>query len=139
MTAHPATVLPFAGRTDELSVAREAWQAARAGVGSVIVITGEGGIGKSRLAREIAGDARRVLTGRAWEAGGAPPYWMWAEALGPHIGPDAEELRSLLPGLGSASSLALDLAAARFRLFAAVRTWLETASAEEPFLLWFED
>jgi len=42
----------------------------------VVLVTGEPGIGKSRLAGEFATRARdqgaRVLSGRCWEAGGAP-------------------------------------------------------------------
>ena len=50
-----------------------------------VLLAGEPGIGKSRLAEELATRARdrgaRVLVGRCWEAGGAPAYWPWVQAL----------------------------------------------------------
>jgi hypothetical protein len=47
---------------------------------------GEPGIGKSRLAEELtwrgqASAAREVCVGRCWEAGRAPAYWPWVQAL----------------------------------------------------------
>jgi WD40 repeat protein/DNA-binding SARP family transcriptional activator len=47
---------PFAGRDAELGVLRARWQQARAGGGAVVTVTGPPGIGKSRLAAELARD-----------------------------------------------------------------------------------
>jgi predicted ATPase len=49
---HVATqkgLTPLVGRDEELGLLRERWQLAKAGNGQVIVISGEAGIGKSRL------------------------------------------------------------------------------------------
>ena len=55
------------------------------GHGQVFLIGGEPGIGKTRIADEICsvGRARgmRVLWGRCWEPGDAPPYWPWLDVL----------------------------------------------------------
>ncbi len=59
-----APLTPFVGRKAQLARSRTAWQAARAGRGQVIGIRGEAGIGKSRLARQIVGEAR--MTGASW-------------------------------------------------------------------------
>src|SRR5512145_728960 len=40
---------PFVGRETEVTVLGERWQRARASMGQVVVISGEAGIGKSRL------------------------------------------------------------------------------------------
>ena len=58
--------------------------------GRLILLAGEPGIGKSRLAEELVSQARgrgaRVLVGRCWEAGGAPAYWPWVQSLRGYIG-----------------------------------------------------
>ena len=75
----------FVGRERELSLLEDALADARAGRGRLVVLAGEAGIGKSRLADELAARAKvggtRVLWGRCWEAGGAPAYWPWVQAL----------------------------------------------------------
>ena len=64
------------GRDDELRVLRDAFAQAADGRGSVVFITGEPGIGKSRLVRELTGYARgpgaMTATGRAVPAGSRP-------------------------------------------------------------------
>jgi propanol-preferring alcohol dehydrogenase len=77
---------PFVGRQQELERLCGAFDGACEGRGGLVMITGEPGIGKTRLARELESYAvehgARVLWGRAHEAGGAPAYWPWAQALG---------------------------------------------------------
>ena len=46
------------GRSAETGALRSALAAARDGAGAVVFLTGEAGIGKSRLARELAAEAR---------------------------------------------------------------------------------
>lgn len=50
------------GRRSEMTVARTAWQAARRGESQVLVISGEPGAGKSRLAAELAAE----VCGQDW-------------------------------------------------------------------------
>jgi len=73
------------GRSAETGALRSALAAAREGAGAVVFLTGEAGIGKSRLAGELAAEARadgvRVLTGRAVPASEASPYRPLTEAL----------------------------------------------------------
>ncbi len=47
--AHPGALTRFIGRKHELGLLRRAWQQSKSGVGQVILISGEPGIGKSRL------------------------------------------------------------------------------------------
>lgn len=58
---------------------------ARGGRGHVVVVTGEPGIGKTRLSQELTGIALaaglRVAWGRCAEGPGAPPLWPWREVL----------------------------------------------------------
>jgi len=73
------------GRDKETSHLQAALAAAGAGHGGTVFLTGEAGIGKSRLARELAraAEARRfaVLTGRAVSGGVPTPFRPFAEAL----------------------------------------------------------
>jgi DNA-binding CsgD family transcriptional regulator len=96
------------GREEETARLRAALTAAGAGRGGTVLVTGEAGIGKSRLIRETAHLARErdwvVLAGRA-VAGGVPtPFRPFAEALAPagRAGrlPDHEELDTFRPVLG---------------------------------------
>jgi hypothetical protein len=69
----------FVGRARESDTLREELEEALAGHGRAVVLTGEPGIGKTRLASELTGYARlrgaRLLVGRCHEDEGAPPYW----------------------------------------------------------------
>ena len=104
----PALCPVLIGRDDEARQLGAAMAGARAGHGGTVLLAGEAGIGKSRLAREVAKTARAhgctVLTGRA-VAGGVPtPFRPFAEALAAALR-SAErqvsaELDPFLPALG---------------------------------------
>ncbi|HEU6443562.1 MAG TPA: BTAD domain-containing putative transcriptional regulator [Gaiellaceae bacterium] len=148
------------GRERELAALLEGLEGALSGRGRLLLIAGEPGIGKSRLADELAEHARRrravTLFGRAWEAGGAPAYWPWVQAIRSYVrGRDAEtvrdqlgsgaadvaqmlpELRQLLPEVGAPPSL--DPEGARFRLFDATTSFLQRAAEGNPVLLVLDD
>ncbi len=71
-------------RSSSTLCARDSTQRPR-GRGALLLLVGEPGIGKSRLGEEVGREAHSrgavVLVGRAWEAGGAPPYWPWVQSL----------------------------------------------------------
>ena len=73
------------GRGAETDALRSALAAAEDGTGGVVFLTGEAGIGKSRLASELATAARAhgvtVLTGRAVPSDITSPYRPLTEAL----------------------------------------------------------
>jgi ABC-type oligopeptide transport system substrate-binding subunit/class 3 adenylate cyclase len=81
---------PLVGREAELSVAREAAQAVLAGTGGILFVTGEAGIGKSRLAAELRALVEaaespygrpRWLEGRCVSYGESLPYWPYRDIL----------------------------------------------------------
>jgi len=73
------------GRQHELDVLGECLDAALAGDPRLVVCRGEPGIGKTRLAEEMAvratGKGVPAVWGRGVEADGAPPYWPWRQFL----------------------------------------------------------
>jgi hypothetical protein len=50
---HGAVLTPLVGREEELELLLQRWQQAKAGQGSVVLVSGEPGIGKSRIAETI--------------------------------------------------------------------------------------
>ncbi len=73
------------GRDPALAVATAAMDDALDGAGRVLLITGDPGIGKTALAREVAAAARRRSAQVVWTAcppgGGAPAYWPWSQVV----------------------------------------------------------
>src|ERR1700756_5840526 len=87
---------PFVGRAGELAALTADLDAAVGGRGGVVLVAGEPGIGKTRLAEELAaraiGRGAVVLWGRCWEGAGAPAVWARGQGLpgsgeGPGAGP----------------------------------------------------
>ncbi|MEU2392294.1 AAA family ATPase [Streptomyces sp. NPDC007369] len=76
----------FVGRAAELALLAEQMEAAGQGTGSVVLLTGPAGIGKTTLAAEAlrrhAGSAGlTVVRGHCPRGAGAPPLWPWRRAL----------------------------------------------------------
>jgi DNA-binding SARP family transcriptional activator/tetratricopeptide (TPR) repeat protein len=151
----PPTGSPFVGRDVELARLRERWTQVCSGTRSAVVIGGEPGIGKTRLAAELArvvhDQGALVLYGRCDE-GLAVPYQPFVEALRPYaraVGVDrlraqlsdlAPELGRLLPefaGLGE--PLRGDPESERFALFEAVAALIEAITRQQPALLVLDD
>jgi DNA-binding SARP family transcriptional activator len=148
---------PFVGRGRELEGLVSAWQTALAGGMHAVLIAGEPGVGKTRLAGEWSQQAYQqgavVLYGRCDEDLGAP-YQPFAEALRslvPCLG--AKRLRglrgveALLPLVPGLTDVLPDLAAPtradpeteRYALFDAVVALLEVASTSAPVVLILDD
>lgn len=79
--AAPRQELPFAGRRRELAALREAARALRRKQGAVFALVGEGGIGKTRMLEELAGELGdleiRVLRGSGQTGDRAAPLGLW--------------------------------------------------------------
>jgi eukaryotic-like serine/threonine-protein kinase len=150
----------FVGRDRELAELERSLEQALGGRGHLVLISGEAGIGKSLLADEFARRARAagayLLWGRCWEAGGAPAYWPWVQALRAYLrdatpasvradlGTGAAdvaqlvpELRDLLPDLPAAAGAVSE--GARFRLFDSTASLLRNAARRRPLVIVLDD
>ncbi|MGC2304395.1 ATP-binding protein [Candidatus Binatus sp.] len=155
------SVAAFVGRERELAELRAGLDDVSASHGRLFLLSGEPGIGKTRLAEEISSDASargmRVMWGRCWEGGGAPAYWPFIQILractndrdGEHLeallDSGASEIARLIPELRlSLPSLeetkaTTDSESARFRLFDAVATLLKNVARIQPLLIVIDD
>lgn len=83
----------FVGRQPELARLERLLEAAGSGSGGVILIKGEAGAGKTRLAKELSARAAErgfiVAWGRCWEGEDAPRYWPWRQIVDALAGNDA--------------------------------------------------
>jgi tetratricopeptide (TPR) repeat protein len=127
----PSAQRIWLGRSSEMSELLAGIAALASGRGSVFLLTGEAGIGKTRLADEAGRAAAErgvaVHWGRAWEAGGAPAYWPFIQAL------------RTMPGDGAALLAArASTPVERFELFESVGAFLREAAAT-PRLLVLDD
>jgi DNA-binding SARP family transcriptional activator len=131
-----ATATPghgFVGRRAELSTLVTRLTAAAAGTGSVVLVGGEAGIGKTRLAEETAAAATdlglRVAWSRCADEAAAPALWPWTQvlrALGSDVGTRP------VPGSG-------DTDARRTELFEQIAGALAGAAGAGPLLVVLDD
>jgi DNA-binding winged helix-turn-helix (wHTH) protein/tetratricopeptide (TPR) repeat protein len=143
----------FVGRVRTLAQLERALAAALAGRGSLVLLAGEPGIGKTRTAEELARIARergaRVLVGRCFEGEGAPAFWPWVQVLRELAASDpallrggaAAELAQLVPELGARPPSEAGVAGeqARFRLFDALTGLLRRRAQQSPLVLVLDD
>jgi tetratricopeptide (TPR) repeat protein len=150
----------YVGREQDLGRLRAVLEDTLSGRGRVVLLTGEPGIGKTRIAEELATYAQlrgcEVLWGRCQEGEGAPPYWPWtqvirsyargrdSESLVAELGAEAAEIVHVVPELRpylAAPSLAAaaDSEQARFRLFDSVSRFLQRTADRRPLVLVLDD
>jgi class 3 adenylate cyclase len=153
----PAT--GYVGRVAERERLSELWAATRRGALNLALVCGEAGVGKTRLATQLALGVREegatVLYGRCDEDLGVP-YQPWVQALGylvqqapqrvlhAHVERFGGDLARLIPGLRERvpelpSARESDPETERYLLYASVAGLLEGASEREPLLLILDD
>lgn len=139
---------PFVGRAQELARLEGAAAVAAAGRLTLALVTGEPGVGKTRLVEQVGAQlARRGWTwvhGRCPESGGAPAAWPWTELLSALADaghePSPETARVLAPLLEDASThTSHDATGGRFRMRHAVVNHLTAAARTAPLLIVIED
>ena len=152
---------PYVGREAERAELRRLLDAAVGGTGALVMIGGEPGVGKTRLAEELMAEAERrdlqVFAGHSYEMEGAAPYvaiveimetalarapspQAWRQFLGdeaPEVAKLVPKLRRLCPDIPP--PLELPAEQERRLLFNSVRAVVERSSRRRPLLLMFDD
>jgi len=147
----------FVGRKELIDRLRDAWERARAGGLQLVLVAGEAGIGKTRLAMQFAGEAHgtggRVLYGRADEDT-LVPYQPFVETLRYYLRQrPAEELYGMTPVAGSLARLIPELAdrarqapaaaadpeTERYQLFEALASLVRQSAEAAPTVLVLDD
>ncbi|MBV8136492.1 MAG: AAA family ATPase [Deltaproteobacteria bacterium] len=150
----------FIGRAEEMAALRAAIDAALGGQASLVMVAGEPGIGKTRLAEEAGAYARHrgahVLVGRCYEGESASPYSAFVEvireyissrpddALKTEMGDGASDIAKLVPEIRERipdlpPSPPADPNGERLRLFNGVASFLVNASKANPIMLHLDD
>ncbi|MEU3778184.1 AAA family ATPase, partial [Streptomyces sp. NPDC032472] len=136
----------FVGRAAELAVLAERFEAAARGSGSVVLLAGPAGIGKSTLAaealhRHAAPAGFTVVRGHCPRDAVAPPLWPWQRALRLAGAVGAREETGVAAAAGQAWSATVpaDAAAVRFLELARMSGALAAAAAERPLAVLLED
>ncbi len=150
--------LTFVGRTDEFTRLKHIFDEASRGQAQVAILTGEAGIGKTRLATEFltwaTAHGADILSGRAFEAGGRLPYQPLIQCLRSRLAREnapadllsdiwLAELSRLLPELRDRypdlAEPPPDEATAQTRLFEAITRLGQAFAERAPLLIFLDD
>ena len=142
----------FVGRVRELAELRAGLAQTLDGRGRLYLLSGDPGVGKTRVAGELAAMAAqagaRTLWGRCWEGSGAPAYWPWIQLARTlvRVGDPAAvptEVARLVeisgPVAVAETAPAPATETARFRLFDSMCGFLADAAADRPLVLLLDD
>ena len=126
------------GRTHERSLIHAQLDAALAGRGGLVVLSGEAGIGKSALAedacREASAAGALVLVGRCYDGAETPPYGPWVELL--------EQFRALpdcSPAQHAIAEPSPDHSSSQAAFFGELRRYFVAIARERPLVILLED
>jgi class 3 adenylate cyclase len=148
------------GRDAESRQLRDALDEALAQRGRLVLLGGEAGVGKTRLATDLETYAElrgaQVLWGRCHQGEGAPAYWPWVQVirayahdrdpgeLASELGSGASEvaqivsdLRDRIPNLPEPQPL--DPEQARFRMLDSISAFLVNAARRRPLAIFLDD
>jgi len=155
LSTNSAGRVPLVGRGSVMQRLGSALEKARAGTGSVVMLVGEPGIGKTRTAQalEESGMASGALWawGRGHSLESEPPLWLWTQVLREYLHTElADEIRQVLDGRINeltrlsekgnwGSGLSSSASAAGHRAFEAIIQVLKRLSEQQPLVLLLDD
>ncbi|HYD50234.1 MAG TPA: AAA family ATPase [Terriglobales bacterium] len=146
------------GRAAELDWFRRVLSDARGP--RIVFVSGNAGIGKTRLIEEVLRDPARAVSTALWarcdESDAPPPFWPWAqiiraytvahpdEVTRPAFGSDVGDLARLVPSLldrnaASSSAAPPDPEQARLRIYSAMAAFLARAASLHPIVIVLDD
>jgi class 3 adenylate cyclase/tetratricopeptide (TPR) repeat protein len=144
---------PLVARSAELGRALAAVEGVAAGTGRMALLSGEPGVGKTRLAQEVTLQVRNrgfsIAAGRCYEAHQAVSFYPFVEALtglftssSPNLQTEVPlrwpDISRLLPSL-AASTASAEGAQDQQRLFWAVTGFVQAISDRQPVALFLDD
>lgn len=151
---------PFVGRSEERERLRRLLEGVQRGRSAIVLIGGEPGVGKTRLAAEVVDEARTrgmfTASGRCYDMKGAPPYIPFVEAIeyslrvalpenlvsalgdaAPEIARLVPRIRSIYPDLPPA--IVLPPEQAQHLMFENICDFFERAAMQQPIVLALDD
>jgi class 3 adenylate cyclase len=148
------------GRASEVQQLRQHWAAAQQARGQLVLLSGEPGVGKTRLAQDLIAHAQQsgatILRGGCYEYEATTPYLPFVEAfrewtrrqsaaqLGAALGPAAPEIAKFAPEIETklgalAVNASLSPSEERMRLFDNAARFLASLAAERGLLVFIDD
>ena len=144
----------FVGRSTEISLIEEEWRRAASGQFRCVLLLGEPGVGKTRLAEESVlrcGSSTTVLRAQARPLSGTAAFGLWAEALDSHFreldrdeifqvcGGHLDDLASLMHSVAAVRGTAPRREPPRPRLLGGLTQLLATLAERRPVIFFFDD
>jgi eukaryotic-like serine/threonine-protein kinase len=147
----------FVGRGRSLEMIKAAVDEALSGRGGLVLVSGEAGIGKTRLAEEVAAYAATrsvtVLWASCWKDSGSPPFWPWIQILRAYqdvhgrtaliedLGEGELDVMAIMPLSARVPTLVHvgDPEQVRFRMFDSFTSFLVSATRRQPLLVVVDD
>jgi len=144
----PLSIERFVGRVEELRSLVRSLDDASVGKPRVVALSGEAGVGKSTLIKQLEPEVRlragSLVTGRCQEADVQPPYGPWSEVINAVRRLDRvpvrawRELSQLVPALAADAS-ADKSGGSRYALLEEIAEYIRIAAAARPLVIVLDD
>jgi len=126
------------GRANEHSLIVAQIDALLTGKGSLVILSGEAGIGKTTLAQSACREAREsgalVLLGHCYDRGETPPYGLWIEPL-----EQAHAWADRNPGIADSPAPRFGGSSSQAALFTAIWTYFTALARDQPLVIFLDD
>ena len=145
----PLSIERFVGRTQELRSLVQFLEDASHGRPKVLAISGEAGVGKTTLLKQLEPEVRlragSLVFGRCQEADVQPPYGPWAEVINHMRRLDRapqrrwRELSRLVPALPSDDGAGAERGGSKYLLLEEIGEYIRLAAQERPLVIVLDD